>query len=374
MGKAATAQPVSRLRKARNILLVTLITLCLFEITLRVNEALQDIPVQEQLHIFQPNPTGSMRLQPNLNVPVTVEGRPFTIQTNSQGLAWRETALAKDTNRSRIAFIGDSFTQGMWSASPDSSFVGIAEQELGRAECINFGVGGYGLGDMRLILEEEVFQYSPDQVVLVFFCGNDYSGTYDGLIEEADVTPAWTFSSFVYRHLALARFAASLINTVHHAPSTAESLFQDQPDFDSAGELEWIHTAYDDRQAAAVDTSIAEMARIRSLCMAHDAQLSVVALPFERQVYIQAGSGPDWRLDQPQLPVEAWCAAQEVPYLDLLPPLRKEARAQPAPLYFKQEQHLTPTGHLAVGKRIGAWLNEMQMPASPPSDSIGTNP
>ena len=345
-------------RKIRNLLLITLITLLLFEITLRVYEAIMDTPKQELLHIYQPNPTGSMRLLPNLHQPVTVEGRPFTLVTNSQGLAWRETNKEKPTQKTRIAFLGDSFTQGMWSPSLDSCFVGIAEKQTPGVECVNFGVGGYGVADMRLMLEEEVFAYHPDQVVLIFFNGNDYHDTYEGLLNEAEVTPKWNLSAFLYQQIALARFGIGLVNRVRYREHKAEDLLLDLPDFEVAGELEWIRKTYDDRQQLSVEATLMELDTIRSQCQAQGIPLWLAALPCERQVYIETFSGEDWSLDQPQSYLEKWCREEDVPYLDLMPGLRRAARSTEKPLYFKTEQHLTPEGHVVVGQLLGDWLRQ----------------
>jgi hypothetical protein len=42
-----------------------------------------------------------------------------------------------------------------------------------KVETINFGVSGYGTGHELLTLQERVWQYSPDMVLLAFFPGND---------------------------------------------------------------------------------------------------------------------------------------------------------------------------------------------------------
>ena len=339
-------------------LLVTVVTFGVMEGIVRVFERVQGVEPYEIPHIFTPNPAGSMRLLPNLDVPVKVEGQAFRIRTNSRGLAWRETEVAKPSHTHRWAFMGDSFTQGMWSPHPDSSFVGIAEQfaPADTHEFVNFGVGGYGMKDVRLYLEEEVLGYEPDVLVLVFFCGNDYSGTYDGLLEAADVTPPKTWTTQLYQFSALARLGVGIWNAMTYERPKGPELLQEQPNFDRYSELNLVKYPFNAQNTAEVEATLAELSEIREICDFHHIDFRIVNLPFHQQVYVEPMAGKGWRLGYPQSFLEAWCEEQSIPYMDLLPGLRHAARTRMEPLYFEEEQHLTPEGHEEAGKLIGNWL------------------
>jgi hypothetical protein len=66
----------------------------------------------------------------------------------------------------RIAVFGDSTTFGE-EVDDDRTVPHYLEQALVSIEVLNFGVRGYGLGQMLLRLEEEGFQYHPDLVLFV---------------------------------------------------------------------------------------------------------------------------------------------------------------------------------------------------------------
>ena len=52
---------------------------------------------------------------------------------------------------------------------------------------MNFGVGGYGVADEELQLEEMVLGFSPRYVVVVVFTGNDFRDTFLGVDKETIV-------------------------------------------------------------------------------------------------------------------------------------------------------------------------------------------
>ncbi len=64
----------------------------------------------------------------------------------------------------------------------ENNFVGVFDSSLdnGLYEILNFGVVGYGLGDIELLLEEEILRFDPDYIILMFFNGNDFRDTYLG--------------------------------------------------------------------------------------------------------------------------------------------------------------------------------------------------
>ena len=139
----------------------------------------------KELKLFRENPhgTGSFRLKPNLHANTNVNNTKIQIRTNSHGMHWRDVDMNNAQKRVRIAFVGDSFTFGCWAESFQSSFVGVFEKNLPNTtyEVLNFGVGGYGLSDIELLLKEEVSHFHPDYVILAFFNGNDFRDTYLGI-------------------------------------------------------------------------------------------------------------------------------------------------------------------------------------------------
>lgn len=107
------------------------------------------------------------------------EGDAF-VQINREGMRDREHSYLKPKDTIRIAFIGDSFTEAEQVAVEDD-FVSVVERRLGtcarlrgkNVETLNFGCDSYGTAQEFITLRREVWKYSPDIVVLVFFAGND---------------------------------------------------------------------------------------------------------------------------------------------------------------------------------------------------------
>jgi hypothetical protein len=104
------------------------------------------------------------------------------VAINRDGLRDREHQIAKPENTYRIAILGDSFAEAK-QVSYEDAFWHVLEKELGRCpefaarnvEVINFGVSGYGTGQQWQMLQEKVWKYAPDLVILAFFTHNDIS-------------------------------------------------------------------------------------------------------------------------------------------------------------------------------------------------------
>jgi hypothetical protein len=85
------------------------------------------------------------------------------IRSHAPGISYRDTSPS-----CRIAVIGDSFTFGEEVAYEDS-WPYLLGREIGSGcQVLNFGVGGYGVGQMYLRYMKEVRSWHPDLVVLAF--------------------------------------------------------------------------------------------------------------------------------------------------------------------------------------------------------------
>lgn len=98
---------------------------------------------------------------------------PFQVTINQQGIrATREFAPEPAPGVTRIALFGDSATFGE-EVDDDATLPHHLERLLDRAEVLNFGVRGYGLGQMVLRLEEDGLALRPHHVVLVVLLPSD---------------------------------------------------------------------------------------------------------------------------------------------------------------------------------------------------------
>jgi hypothetical protein len=131
------------------------------------------------------------------------EGEAY-VKINSDGLRDLEHSKAKPPGSLRIAVLGDSYTEAMQVPLEDT-FWKVMESELescrmlrGRLiEAINFGVSGYGTAQELVTLRHQVWDYSPDLVLLAFLSGNDVRNNVRAL-EQDPMRPY-----FVYQENAL---------------------------------------------------------------------------------------------------------------------------------------------------------------------------
>lgn len=126
-------------------------------------------------------------LRPNMEGWYRKEGEAY-VRINSEGLRDREHSKIKPPNTFRVAVLGDSFVEAL-QVPFEESFCHIIEQQLrscpamaGRdVEVINFGVSGYGTAQELITLRNQVWQYSPDVVLLAVTTNNDISDNSQAL-------------------------------------------------------------------------------------------------------------------------------------------------------------------------------------------------
>ena len=116
----------------------------------------------------------------------TDEGRAL-VSVNRWGYRGADWTRVKPTGTLRIAVLGDSFIEAQQVAEQATactllqralyqilpSFARGRYRDLKRVEVMNFGVDGYGTAQEFFTLIEDVWQFSPDIVLLAFFPGND---------------------------------------------------------------------------------------------------------------------------------------------------------------------------------------------------------
>jgi len=369
--------------------LLILVSLFLVEVFLRATE-----PRPLAIARENPNGTGSYRLKPNLDLPYRQGGKCIRIKTNSHGMRWREVSVAKRAGKRRVAFLGDSFTFGMAADSVEKGFVGVFDSQIDRSkyEVLNFGMPGYGFGDVRLQLEEQVFAFQPDYVILVSFNGNDLRDTYLGAnkykLASGVIEMNWvSFREKVptpyrpEREDPIAGRAPCVpegIRLVHlfrkfllHAKAHGFKLPTRTPvedeeclgvEFVVANEFTyptfWNAQRYPEVASDARDMSLGELSRIRALCEGHGARFFLVTIPTKEQVYAESPAGIDpngvaYDITFPQRYVETWAEENRVPYLDLLPTLRQRGLEDGVCLCpGGSEVHLNNVGHEIAGRRI----------------------
>lgn len=92
----------------------------------------------------------------------------YRVETNSMGA--RDNEFSEETgNKSRIVFIGDSFTFG-WGVNKSERYSEIAKKKLGRNSTysMNIAVLGTGIVDYYLLFKHKALELDPDTVVIGF--------------------------------------------------------------------------------------------------------------------------------------------------------------------------------------------------------------
>jgi len=130
---------------------------------------------------YAPDYYRGVALRPNVAGIYQREGRNY-VSINSAGLRDREHQIAKPADTIRIALLGDSYCEAM-QLRLEQTFWSLLQQRTEscgafagkHVELINFGVSGYGTGQELITLQQQVWQYSPDIVMLVVTTNNDIS-------------------------------------------------------------------------------------------------------------------------------------------------------------------------------------------------------
>lgn len=391
----STSTPPSAGRERLFALLATsLVGILLFglaEAGLRYRESLRrlEVPIMAE----NPHGTGSYRLEPSFSLDTRVNRRPIRLETNRHGMHWRPVEVAKPEGRQRIAFLGDSFTFGSWAGDVAGSFVGVFDAKMPPEtyETLNFGVGGYGLDDMELILEEEVLRFAPDFVVLMVFNGNDFRDTHLGLdkYEIRDGTLHWreenlerrvppelrkepakpssadrglieTIRWGLYDSLAVYRALSEVKQALRGRPISELPASRPFPELSLEDRFLsytfWCRDPYPPVARRAVETAITTLDRIRTKLLAEGVELRIATIPFREQVYVENPTGDGYEIGRPQIFIEQFTQTHGLAYLDLLPPLREHVRSTGEDLYTPGDPHFNVAGHALAGRLVAEWF------------------
>jgi GDSL-like Lipase/Acylhydrolase family len=317
----------------------------------------------------------------NPNSEVVVENTParpgVTVVYRTNSIGYRNRELGP-RGSPRILFLGDSVTFGL-GVNEDETFVRMVEVLARRDgkpwETVNAGVSGLGTNGEIAVLTETGLSTQPDVVVLGFYL-NDFlesPGIY------LTVLPGLLDRSW------LAHRAVDLVDgLLYLSPSERQGLdappMLKPPDEIHAWQQEFmgastvlprdgaLDQAASDLHALVIrffedwggafsphvwnklDALLTEYVR---LAREHHVRPAIVAFPVRYQVE------PDAVFDYPQRRLQAIAARLDVPYLDLLPPLRAayRARGPTGASIFLDHCHLSPQGNLVAASTIYGFLS-----------------
>jgi lysophospholipase L1-like esterase len=180
--------PASRRARLLALLISTLFALLVAEAALRI------VGVSYP-NFYEPDPRRGWALRPGASGWWTKEGHAW-VQINGAGMRDEEHPTAKPAGEVRVALLGDSCTESL-QVPLEQTFGKLLEKELAaqcpavagkRVETLNFGVSGYGTAQELLTLQDDVWKYDPDLVLLAFYTGNDVRNNWRPL-EQDDSRP-----------------------------------------------------------------------------------------------------------------------------------------------------------------------------------------
>ena len=254
------------LRVGREVLIVILITVALAELSLRIYNSVDPLP------IFFSDSYNRFR------------GKPFapdwSFHLNSRGFKDVEFSPTKDAGTIRILGIGDSFAFGV--VPYEYNYLTLVEQDLKQSghnvELINMGIPGTGPREYLSLLTHEGLVLEPDRVLVSFFLGNDFEGQSRSLISYS-----YLASSIKYVLARWSKFEGQII----HGDGTYDDngpTFTDDAYLQIGLQRSTIflrdNRAFEARFAAAL-SYISEMKR---LCDDRNVGLTIILIPDEMQV------------------------------------------------------------------------------------------
>lgn len=176
------------------MMMMALPVLC--EIALRVAR----VPFQPQL--YEANSDRGWALRAGASGVVAVENTQY-VRINSNGFRDQERTFEKRTDTVRIAVLGNSWTEAL-QVPLEKTYESVLEKKLTgsscfagrRVEVLNFGVAGYSTAQELLTIQQEVWKYHPDVVILAFYAARDIA---NNVRELNNATNPEQSPYFVYR-------------------------------------------------------------------------------------------------------------------------------------------------------------------------------
>ncbi|MGB7846170.1 MAG: SGNH/GDSL hydrolase family protein [Candidatus Acidiferrum sp.] len=129
--------------------------------------------------LYAPDRGRGWVLRPGVSGVLAGENREF-IRINSHGFRDQERTYDKPANSVRIAVLGNSWTEAL-QVPLDKTFCSVLERKLTerscysseRVEVLNFGVAGYSTAQELLTVQQEIWKYHPDVILVAFYPARD---------------------------------------------------------------------------------------------------------------------------------------------------------------------------------------------------------
>lgn len=243
-----------------------------------------------------------------------------------------EYAFEKTPGRRRIAFLGDSFTNGHGIADVENRFANRIRAAHPEWEVQVLALDGLDTGAELTLLERTFARgYRTDDVVLVY-CLNDLG----------DLLPEW-------RRVVDALYAeqrdASFLVRDSYAVNQIYFQLRRMRSPELAGYYPLLAAAY---RGPVWDRQAARLERMVDLVRAHGARFLAVTFPFVHAL------GPDYPFREAHERLAALWQRLDVPYLDLLPDMA--GRPASALVVNRNDAHPSRLAHAVAARAIARFL------------------
>jgi hypothetical protein len=317
------------------------------------------------------------------------------VNINSLGLRERDLDYPKPPGAQRMLVVGDSFVEGV-QVPVEQVASRRAEELLVSRGCpvqtINAGVGGWGTTEEYLYLKHEGLQFQPDQVIAVFYSGNDvtnnspyiksnvrnfrrpyYEVGNDGRLRQLpwrsrrpdENLETWLRRNSLFFSVldtgALMRLRAHFGDPIRDEEDT--EAYREQRLLDL--ELPVFSATTPRNWQSAWEVTEALLVAMRDETVAAGVPFLLVYAPTIWEIYPNEWElfrtskklkETGWDFDGPNRRVTEIAARNGIDFLDLRQPLRAAAPTSP-PLYFRHDLHWTAAGHAVVAEALASrWV------------------
>lgn len=304
------------------------------------------------------------------------EGLDVQANTNSAGLRDSEHSRTKQPGKSRIIFLGDSYTVGLEYPTDKiftQRFAGALNQAKAPTELfdvMNVAVPAWATDQQYLYLKSEGMKYQPDYVVLMI-APNDIRESYakrffalknNKLVPERSASIPWKDRAYWY----LANHSCAFQRWQKAAATDYgrfAGIFRHYSMSFSVGAEMASERHLFLRDAPAEITAAKELFKslvlaIHRLCADHHCKLLLAIIPTKieydgslKDIRYQPGAVADY--------VETIATENNIPFLNLVRALAAE-ESDPLNIFITNEYHLNDRGHAFVAKHLLAFFKAYQ--------------
>jgi hypothetical protein len=280
---------------------------------------------------------------PNLYARIPLGGTFHNVKTNSSGMrSTREYPLEKPPGRTRVVFLGDSYTAGD-GVSNAQRFTDLLEARFPNLDAMNFGLNGTGTDQQLLIFETIARRYDADAYVFCICVENIARNLYTCF-------PSFDFREHqvVYRPKPYFELSDEKL-VLRNQPVTLEKRPQDalgdwKYSFPYLSESDDPYAIYAHPDRIHWRTMKAILRRFTSAV--RDKPVLIVPLPMYNH-YLEQHSPTYWPRFR-----EIEDRSAGVFVVDLLPAFKRRPRTQREAFRFSDDPHYTAAAHLVVADEL----------------------